>query len=177
MNKLNFSILLPLSLFALASCNSGSSGGSGPSNAFTQANSNGNFLTFSYSTSLPECQNVIAVGNSIYYNSGTYGYNYNINNSSAQLCDSNNNNCLNSNNTNTPCISGTQTLNGVAEQVVWNNCSYSQNTFTAQLTISNSTQSCTGTVSGQSTQLPDINAVTHNGIHVLIPNPNKTNNQ
>lgn len=163
-------IIASLSSLALVSCNIGSS--HGPSNAFTQANSNGNFLTFNYTAaaaSTATCQDVIAAGNSIYLNNGTYGYNYNVNNSSAQLCDDNNNNCLNSNNTNTPCISGTQTLNGVSEQVVWTNCSYSQNTFTAQLTISSSPQSCTGTVSGQSIALPNINVTTdHNNIHVLM---------
>lgn len=176
-----------LSLLALSSCNSGGgsgggSGGSGgvsnaPSNAFTQAlaqqNTN-NFFSFSYnasSSASSACQNVIEAGSNIYYNNGSFGYNYIINGASAQLCDSNKANCINSNNTNTPCINGTQTLNGVSQQVVWTNCSFAQNVFTAQLTISNGTQSCSGNVSGQFLAIPSLqNVVRHDATHVLILN-------
>lgn len=176
-------IIAPLSLFVISSCNSGggSSGGSSNwsgginSNAFTQALAQQNinsFFSFSYTASSSvstACQSVIASGNDIYYNNGSFGYNYNVNGSSNQLCDVNNANCINSNNTNTPCISGTQTLNGVSEQIVWTNCSFTQNKFKAQLTISNSTQSCSGSVSGQITTLPSLNNVIRNDTtHVLI---------
>lgn len=173
-------IIAPLSLFVISSCNSGSNGSSINSNAFTQAlaqqNSN-SYFSFNYtasSSASSACQNVIASGNSIYYNNGSFGYDYNVNGASNQLCDINNANCINSNNTNTPCISGTQTLNGVSEQIVWTNCSFIQNKFTAQLSISNSTQSCSGIVSGQITTLPSLNSVIRNdATHVLILNKQK----
>jgi hypothetical protein len=149
--KKSIGLLSGLVVFCgLSACGSGSS--STPSNALTQfLSSSLGGASFGYnasSTSTNGCALLISAAD-VYntFSNGGSSFGYQIGN---QLCDENGNNCLNSNNSNNPCISGMLELNESATNVTWNNCNYNQQnqSFTADLTVTQGSTTCSGTVNG-----------------------------